>query len=296
MLAVVVAVAIGGCGSTAEPRDPIDAGELQAEAALVSGTVTGHVAAWTDHDPDAIRSYWDDETVHEDTGFLVEISAPDLYAMPDGFFDAYPDFQWEVDQVFVASDVALAVTRGWDIELRGLNFVEDDPLWEFDRIEVDPHGRLGRWTLFYGLTTYRAWSALDSRLDDAESLVRAYAEAWGSGDSASVAALYTADARRVDSLFGVELEGVDAIETHAEQFSSWLSDAALTARFIFSDTRLGFRDPERIGAVFTLRGVDADGSACDIDMAVILSSTEGKVIHDEVFWDADSLLACGWAA
>ncbi len=296
MLAVVLAIAAGGCGSTAEPRAPIDAGDLRADVDLLGGTVTGHVAAWMEQDPDAIRSYWDDDTVHEDTGFLLELSGPDLLSMPDWFFDDAPDFKWEVDQVFVADGVALEVTRAWGIELRGFDFVEDEPLWEIDRIEVDPDGTLGRWTLFYDLDTYREWSALDSRIDDAESLIRAYADAWGSGDSAEVGALYAADAHRVDSLFGVDLAGIDAIEAHAARFSSWVSDAGFSPHLIFSDSRLGFRDPERIGAVFTLGGVDGEGSECDIDMAVVLSSTDGTIVHDEVFWDADSLLACGWAA
>lgn len=296
LLLVVFAAAAGGCGSSAEPRDPIDAGDLRAEAALLAETVTGHVAAWMKHDPEEIRSYWDAETVHEDTGFLVELTGPQLFTMPDGFFDGYPDFQWTVDQVFVADGVALAATSAWAIDLRDFSFSEAVPLREIDRIEVDPDGTLGRWTLFYDLDAYREWHALDSRLDEAESLVRSYADAWGSGDPKQVIALYAPDARRVDSLFGVDLEGADAIEAHAERFSSWYPDAALTDRLIFSDTRLGFEEPERIGAVLTMHGAGADGSDCAVDMAVILSSSEGSIVHEEVFWDADSLLACGWAA
>jgi hypothetical protein len=296
VLTVAFAVAAGGCDAATEPRAPIDAADLRAEASLLSDVLVGHVDAWMDHDTDAIRAYWDDETVHEDTGFLVEISGPELFGMPDGLLEDTPDFEWRVDRVFVSDGVALEVTRAWGIELRGRAFVEDDPLWEIDRIEVDPDRTLGRWTLFYDLGAYRDWNALDSRLEDAESIIDAYAHAWGTGDSTSIEALYAADARRVDTLFGVDLEGVDALTAHAEQFSSWLSDDVFTVTLIFSDSRLGFRDPERVGAVFTLESADADGSACDIGMAVILSSTDGAIIHDEVFWDADTLVECGWAA
>jgi ketosteroid isomerase-like protein len=271
----------------------LNAAAVQAIAAHLTETLEGHVAAWNAQDADAVRAFWDGGTIHEDTGFGVEVSGEELFSMPEGFFRDFAPFRWEIAEVFVAANVGLAVTRMY---LPGDNPTENEPLIEVDRIEVDDAGIMGRWTLFYGLETYELWNAADFRMDAAYSLLDAYTAAWQSGDPAQVAALYAPDAERDDSLFGLRQSSPQGIAAFAAEFFGWYPDVALNPGVGFSDTRTSAGNPERVGSVYELQVRGAQGEPCTVRTAVILTAADGLIVHEEVFWDAASLLACGLAA
>lgn len=276
---------------SAPVRPPIDAVTLQAEADRLTRVVDGHIAAWQAQDADLIRSFWGPDTIHEDTGFGVLLSGDELFAMPDGFFLNIPDFAWEITEILVSTGVALEVSNGWNVQLKAYAFTQEVPLHEIDRYEVDATGTLGRWTLLYGLDTYELWQASPSRMAVAYDLLDAYAAAWQSGDQDQIAALYAPDAVRLDSVFGLELTGVGEIQAHAADFVAWYPNSSLTQRMGFSSNRLSARQPERIGSLF-----DIDVDDCTVTTASILTVLDGLIVNDEVFWDATSLVDCGWAA
>lgn len=42
---------------------------------------------------------------------------------------------------------------------------------------------------------------------------------------------------------------------------------------------------------------DGDDGSCEVLMAVLLETDEGgRIVAERVYYDADSLIACGWAA
>jgi hypothetical protein len=255
----------------------------------------GHMQAWEDQDVEAILAYWGNETVHEDAGFGVELSGAELTEMPAGFFVTFPGFGWKVTDVFVANDVVLDISDGWGVSLRGQDFTEDQPMIEVDRTEVTDDGTLGRWTRYYGLATYELWNANRTRMEAAYSLIEAYRAAWTSPDPSTLASIYAPDATRTDSLFGQTQTGADEIAGFAAAFAAANPGAELRTGLGFSDNRRAVTNPERIGSVFTIDLVDAAGDPCTVRMAVILAVAEGMIFHEEVFWNADSLIACDWA-
>jgi len=156
---------------------------------------------------------------------------------------------------------------------------------------VEQDGTLGRWTLFYGLETYEAWNANRTRMDAAESLLEQYRAAWESGDPARMRALYANGAVRVDTLFDVEHATAEEIARYAAEFAGAHPGIAIAPAEAFGDNRRAITNPERVGSSFTI----VDGS-CTVRMAVILTADAGLITDEEVFWDPDTLLECGWAA
>jgi hypothetical protein len=274
---------------------PMDAGELEEIALRLLEVLDGHAAAWKSGDPDAVRGYWGDGTIHEDTGFGVLLAGDELLEMPESFFREFPDFDWEVTEAFISADVVLDVSEAWGVGLRGVEFSPDDPMLEIDRTEIEEDGTIGRWTLYYGLNTWESWGGNPSRMEAARALIEAYRAAWETGDPTVVAALYSDDAVRTDGLFGLDASGPAEIADFAARFAEANPGAAFTAGVGFSDTRRTARDREQVGSTFEIEVPTVGGESCTVRMAVILTADGGSIVAEEVFWEPESLLACGWS-
>jgi hypothetical protein len=123
------------------------------------------------------------------------------------------------------------------------------------------------------------------RVDPTDLLVE-YAAAWSSGDLDGLASLYAADARRTESLYGVELRGVAEITRHAEAFFARHPGATWTIvePYIFTSGMLS-------GAVFNLK----EPGGCDMQMTVLVEMDDAGLISAErVYHDIEAIQACGW--
>ncbi|HSM01674.1 MAG TPA: nuclear transport factor 2 family protein [Acidimicrobiia bacterium] len=283
----------GDDGARTTPPVAIDAAELETISSHVSGVVLGHGDAWARADVDAILAFWDDETIHEDTGFNQLLTGEALFAMPDGFDADYPDFRWDHVDLFVSRDAAIDVTAGWGVTLKGIEFTEAEAMGEIDRIEVDADGTIGRWTIFYDLATWEVWRSPPFRLEDALRVIGSYEEAWESGDVEAVRSLYASDAERRDTLLGTGGSVDDAARFAAAFFEAYPA-ASLQPGVAFADSRqTSARPGERVGSVFEI-GLGPDES-CSLRMAVLFELDGDAITAEEVFWDPDSLVECGWA-
>lgn len=251
--------------------------------------VEGHTAAWAAQDVEAILSYYDDDTIHDDSLFGVLLQGQDLYDMPADFVAGYDGYQSRVLEVFVARSVALVIDEGWGMTLRGTTFTEETPMLEADRIEVDDDGTLGRWSLYYDLDLWEAWGSPTFRMEPAREIVADWIAAWDSGDPAAFGNLYDAGAERMDTLLGTSATGPAEIAAVAADLAG---DASVTRSFEFSDSRKAAGDRDIVGAVVEFALPDG----CVVRSVALLTAADGLVEHEEIFWDADSLIGCGWAA
>lgn len=126
------------------------------------------------------------------------------------------------------------------------------------------------------------------------TLTREYASAWSSGDGDAVAGLYAADAVRRDLVFG-DRQGLDEIEDLASELAASYPRARFTVVRAY-----GVGDPAvpgrpQIGAELAIRVRTSDGRSCAVKAAVYLETKAGAIARERVYYDADSLVACGWA-
>jgi hypothetical protein len=277
--------------TTTVPEPPVvDAQTLEGLFTHLDTVVRAHAEAWTAQDVDAILAFYDAETVHDDSLFGVWLQGDDLFAMPQGFIDGFGDYRSRVTDVMIRPGVALVFDEGFGMTLRGVEFTEDAPMLEVDRIEVDDDGILGTWSLWYDLEMWELWGSPGFRMAIASNVLDAYEASWSSADPDVIVAMYSAGAERVDGLVGTSAVGPVAIAAVAAELAGDGVDLVPGARF--SDSRKAAADVDVIGSVFEL--VQPDG--CSIRTAVVLTVEGGLISHEEAFWDADSLVECGWAA
>lgn len=310
-LALVVAIAgvAGGCSSdevtpslveplpqtTVVTRPAISAEAASLAATALEDVLQGHSDAWNAMDPEAITAFWDDEMVFEDTGNADLLSGDRLFAMPEAMATFNPESRGRITDIFVARGVALYLLDGWGVDFESVSYTEDDPFQEVGRIQLGTEGTFERWTIYYGIEFYERANALRSLVTAARSLLDSYSAAWQTGDAAEIAALYSDEAVFVDSFFDTEPVGNVEIREHAASFFGWYPQANFARRLVFTDNRATINDSDRVGLVLRIGNVGTGGSDCTVEMAVILTAEDGLIVHEERFWDAESLISCGWA-
>ncbi len=113
--------------------------------------------------------------------------------------------------------------------------------------------------------------------------------AWDARDPAAIGALYADGATRHD--------GFTADQQGRQQIADWyalLFDAYPSVQMTVAAEYAGGLGP---GALYALTMTTADGEACTMQLAAVWRlDDEGLIEHEYVYYDADSILTCGWTA
>lgn len=179
----------------------------------------------------------------------------------------------------------------------GYGFPPDAPLVEVSHWTVTTRGLVSGWTLHYGLDSlgrlpdeFWDWDRVSDDVAAADALLADYGAAWSSGDVGRVASLYLPQARRGDSLLGDTRFGPEAIAAYAAELAAWYPDASWMLVGGFSNT------DGIIGGVYAITTPGLDGGRCEVRVATRLEVVDGFIEREAVFYDVESLAACGWAA
>jgi ketosteroid isomerase-like protein len=289
---LVVAPASCGVERAVAPREPAPAAEVQRAAAAFEAVASAVVEAWNSGDVDAVREFYTDDIVHHDTSFGAHIVGIDgLVRMASSFMAEYAGTQSRVADWLIGSEDGLVVWELWNITLRGYEFTQDGPLVEVDLLETRGD-RISYWTLYYGLDSLEKVGWSGEPLDEARSLLSSYGSAWSSGDPRIVGDLYARDAVREDTIFGERTEGQGAISSFAESFFAWYPGAQWKLLLPFGD---GQHHAPVVGGVFAITVSGPSGERCEVHAAVLLKTSGDQIVHEALYYGADSLISCGWA-
>ena len=287
---LVVAPASCGVERAVAPREPAPAAEVERTAAAFEAITSAVVEAWTSGDVDAVRELYTDDIVHHDQTFSAHIVGIDSVGyMASSFMNQFAGMQSRVAESFIGLEDCLAVSELWNIRL-GHEFTQDDPLVGVDLYETRGD-RISYWTLFYGLDTLEKvpGSATTERLDGARSLLSSYGSAWSSGKPQMVGDLYARDAVREDTIFGERAEGREAITSFAESFFAWYPGAQWNLLLPFGEGR-----GDATGGVYAIRVSGPGDQPCEVHAAVLFETSEDQIVHEALYYGADSLISCGW--
>jgi hypothetical protein len=211
-----------------------------------------------------------------------QVGLDSVVAMYRSFLVTLGDAVVEDRPTLVGNPTALQLIPVWDLNLGTVRFTEDSPLIEVDLVEIDDN-LIGSLLLFYDLPSMRTIHGDLQEFDGA--LQQAYADAWGSGSSETIAALYADDAIRHDGLAGLDATGVEEITAEADRWAAALPGATWTVQMPFGD-RIG----HQVGAVFE---VDHDG--CTVVVGILFDLGDSDLIsHERLHYDPATLRACGW--
>lgn len=275
-------------------RTPLSLSEIEDVSTAYGKLAVGMVNAGNARDYQAIRALFAEDAVMRDRSYGDYVTGKDeIIRLFISVASVGPKWASKFKDYYIAKGEGLSVSDLYNLGLGDQAFTLADPLIEVDRLQMRD-SLFTNWTIFYGLDSLEKIKnvAPTERLQQARSVLAAYASAWSTGDPVTVAELYTNEAIREDTLFGEQQEGRKAIQTYAGSFFTWYPGARWTLSLGFGE---GQGESPITGGLFSIRVTDLTGKPCEVKAAVLLQSSENQVIHESVFYEPDSLISCGWA-
>lgn len=263
-------------------RKVLAASEVASLGKAFEELATRQIDAWNRHDIDGIlQVYTEDILLHD--GYPLAENSTKLRTEVSRFLTMNPKFESRLGGIFINGRNGILIWEIWN----AFRATEADPVREFDLLEARD-GRISSWTIFYDHNSLRSIGYASS-ID--EEILADYVAAWSSGDPGRVASIYAQNAVREDHLYGERQQGRQSIEDYARNFFSWYPDIRLEPVLLFSE-----RNPGTIeGGILKFPVLDQDGQPCAVSVAVLLEPLEEKIQTERIYYDPESLVACGWA-
>lgn len=292
----VLTACTGQVTGSQRPRERLSADQITQMAAKFKAMADANREAHNARDIEAIEALFAEDLLFVDVTFGDHLASIDKFmSMTRRMFAYFPEFQWKTLDYFVGSDKFVTIAGFWGGNWGGKKeYTEADPFIHVFLFEPKEE-MIASWRLFYGydfLNDNRVIS--ETAAADMKSMLISYGLAWSSMDSEVVADGYAEDALRHDSLFDEHQNGVSEIKAFAESFFYQYPEARWTPQEIFGERAC--RDkPQAIGSSYAIEITDPTGEACEVMVVVLLHVFEGEVIQEDLYYDADSLIQCGWA-
>ncbi len=286
--------------ATAVPRLPISAADVQAIAAPFDKVSKGYIAAWNTHDVENMRPLLTDDVLYyEPDNNPMESTAIGLLGTNWQVLHDSPNLQGRQVSMFINRGSAFAIWEMWNYAEDVLPSSPEDPIRGYNWYTLRD-GKIATMWLFWEPEFMVANAGTDSGgAQYHEEVLQGYEQAWSSGDPQAVAALYAPDAARHDALFGDDQAGAPAIQKSAARFFASYPGARFERIQSF---QLALSMPVKVGGVYVIHALNQARQPCDVRAIILLEApilddlSAGKLINEWLFYEPDSLIACGWAA
>ena len=275
-------------------RQPLSSEEIMQRAEAFEAVVAKNAEAWNAKDIDAIQA-----VLTEDIHF-VDASAHDnikgirqVMTMARSFCRMFPDLQRQATGHYIGVEEGMAIYDYWGRLFVGKDYTREDP-WIYVFLYKTQGDLISEWHLFEGYEILDRHFLSDTASEEFREVISTYVSAWSSGEKKAVAAMYAKEAVRRDALFEESQQGSKAIQDFADSFFTWYPDATWTPMEMFGEKK--FRDkPQALGSSFKIEVTDAAGEVCEIEAIILLHVFEGKILQEDIYYEPNSLIECGWA-
>jgi hypothetical protein len=283
-------LSLSSCSSTEALKTP-DAEKVTSIGNNCKELYQGHTDAWNSRDPENLRLIYTDDIVHFD-GKPLYVGIDNVVGMAKGMFEFFPDWQMEAGETFISRDECLGTWVNWGV----FGFTQDNPGLEFDLLETRD-GEISFWRLFYDQNFF---DAIPDGTHVEEDFLTQFANSWTRGDMDELLKIYSPDVQIEDTLFGISDTGQQATIAYANDFFAKSPGASWELLYPFAEDEGGYTTREEHplpseGGVFAITVKDTDNNPCEIRVALILTPDDDRNIQTQkIFYEADTLLACGW--
>lgn len=283
-------LSLSSCSGTKAPKTP-DAEEVTSIGNNCKELYQGHIDAWNSRDPENLRLIYTDDIVHFD-GKPLYVGINHVVGMARGMFEFFPDWQMEAGETYISRDECLGTWVNWGV----FGFTQDNPGLEFDLLETRD-GKISFWRLFYDQSFF---DAIPDGTHVEEDFLTQFANSWTGEDMDELLKIYSQDAQIEDTLFGISDTGQQAIIAYANDFFAKSPGASWKLLYPFAEDEVSYITQEEHplpseGGIFAITVKDADNNPCEIRVALILTPDDDRNIQTQkIFYEADTLLACGW--
>ncbi len=259
-------------------RPPLSANEVKTLTSEFDRIAIADAEAWDKGNLELMRQFYTSDIIiydaYPDEHFLQGVDEL-ISLMMDYPIKNHPNLEVQLADTFIGRGSGLEVLdmRGWiDIpsKLYFLYTLRD--------------GKIAEWWTYMGSVV-----ATSDGTPIPEKLTQDYAAAWSSGDPETVASLYDPNIVRQDTLFGENQQGSTAVKEYANNYFAWYPGVRLELQ---DSLQWSSKD---LGGVYAIHVIDRAGRPCDVRAIILLESSQDKIINEKLFYNADSLIACGWA-
>jgi len=286
---------LSGCDETfVEPRKPLSSAEITQKAEAFEAITAANAEAWNDKDIDAIQAILTEDIHFVDVSFGDDIKGiEDVTDMARYMCNIAPDLQRKTTRHYIGVDQGVAFYDYWNMWNPFTGYTPEKP-WIYVFLFETQGDLISYWRLFEGFEILDKHFINDTAANDLQAMIAAYTSAWSSKDSEIVSDLYAKDAIRQDTLFGESQKNRSSIKNFAESFFTWYPNAQWTTLEIFGE-RAYLDKPQVVGSSFKIQVIDATGKVCKVEAVVLLHVLEGKIIQEDLYYEPNSLIQCGWA-
>jgi ketosteroid isomerase-like protein len=284
-------ISLSACSRT-KPLKTLDANEIKSLGNDCQVLYKAHIDAWNSKDPANLRQiYTEDIVTFEGEPSFVGID--DVVMMAGVMYDSFPNWQMDVGETYISQDECFGTWVNWGV----FGFTKDDLGYEYDLMET-LDGKISYWWLFYDNKFSGAFRGMSNVDND---LLNQFAASWSGRDQQEITNLYAPEAVLEDTLFGISITGQDAISAYARSFIASSPETSWTVLSGFVGDQASLPNREQYpyvfqGGIFSIKVEGLGGEPCEIRAAVVLTPDDDGIIQDQkIFYNVDSLLACGWA-
>jgi len=247
------------------------------------------IEAWKSKDPENLRLVYTDDIVHFDSEPAF-IGIDRVVNMAKRMFRGFRNWEMDAGETYISKDQCFGTWINWNT----MGKTQENPGLEYDLLDTRDN-KIYFWRLFYDPNFFS--EPPQSLMDD----LAKFESNWSKSDSVKLMEMYSEDAELDDSLFGISISGHRKISDYADSF--FMQNPGLAWHFLspFSEGEAGpnYIDEYPVpsyGGVFTISVLDTEKEPCEIRAVVILTPDEnGKIQKQQNFYNADSLIECGWA-
>lgn len=269
---------------TTIPRPPLSADEVKTIAAEFERVSSAHVDAWNKHDKNLfIILYRYNITYHED-GIAPMGTGERVFWLTSYVLSHWPDHEMRSVDTFIGREDGFDTVEIWNWQVATKEHPFTGYYWYTLR-----NGQISDLWLFWGSEAFTRFFIPEMDATFTDKPLQDYASAWSSGDLETVTSLYATDVVRQDSLYREIQQGSSAVKEFAADFFAWYPGVRLELlqSFKLDESRM-------TGGVYAIHVTDQAGKPCDVRAVILLELSENKITKEWVFYNADSLIACGW--
>jgi hypothetical protein len=273
-----------GCMQKTSPRPTLSADEVKTIAAEFDKISKANIDVWNQHDINLMRPlFTDDVQYFEDAITPMTNGIADLMELDGLVLGWHPDYAGRQVDSFIGREDGFDIWEMWNY----FTSTKENPYYAYDRY-ILRDGKISSWYLFWGTEAIvNHWTP--GKTFDQKPL-QDYVSAWSSGDPKEVASLYDPNVIRQDALFGENQQGSSNVKKFATDFFNWYPGVRLELlrSFILDSSA-------QTGGVYAIHITDDVGKPCDVRAVILLELSEKKIAKEWIFYNANSLIACGWA-
>jgi hypothetical protein len=273
---------------TTIPRPPLLADEVKTISAEFERVSKAHIDAWNKHDTGLITQLYTDDIKYYEVGNIPNITGINgMLDILNMVFSGNPDYAASIEDTFIGHEDGFIFYKMWNWAERP----QENPLLAFDRY-ILREGKIAEYWIFWDAKalaeSFSGWQGAEL---DPKPLLD-YASAWSSGDPKTVANMYSPYVERQDTLFGYDQQNSNAVKEFAADFFAWYPGVRLE---LLDSFKLRNSTPTFIGGMYAIHVTDQAGKPCDVHAIILLETIPDQIIKEWMYYNADSLIACGWA-